>query len=44
MDENDNVLAAKLYNQALRLKERLSGKNEALFIVDLNDRNVEEVA
>ncbi len=43
MDENNNVLAAKLYNQALRLKERLDGKPEALFIVDLNDTSVEEL-
>lgn len=43
MDENDNVMASKLYNQALRLKERLSGQNVPLFIVDLNDRVVEEL-
>lgn len=43
MDENDNVLASKLYNQALRLKERLRGQMQPLFIVDLNDRNVEEL-
>jgi tetratricopeptide (TPR) repeat protein len=43
MDENDNVMAAKLYNQALRLKERLSGQNVPLFIVDLSDRIVEEL-
>lgn len=43
MDENDNVMASKLYNQALRLKERLSGQNVPLFIVDLNDRIVEEL-
>jgi len=44
MDENDNVMASKLYNQALRLKERLNGqKNVPLFIVDLNDRVMEEL-
>lgn len=43
MDENDNVMASKLYNQALRLKERLNGQNVPLFIVDLNDRVVEEL-
>lgn len=43
MDENENVLAAKLYNQALRLKERLRGQVQPLFIVDLNDKNVEEL-
>lgn len=43
MDENDNALAAKLYNQALRLKERLRGQSQPLFIVDLNDRNIEEL-
>lgn len=43
MDENDNALAAKLYNQALRLKERMRGQSQPLFIVDLNDRNVEEL-
>lgn len=43
MDENDNALAAKLYSQALRLKERLRGQSQPLFIVDLNDRNVEEL-
>lgn len=43
MDENDNILASKLYNQALRLKERLRGQMQPLFIVDLNDRNVEEL-
>lgn len=43
MDAHEDALATKLYNQALRLKERLRGQPESLYIVDLNDKDIEEL-